>query len=173
MNSKAKRNSEKKSSGDRPIAVEEYARLVERLNEADIEAACSQDGADAGGVPPAWSTPRPMDKLREHREEPSVLSAPTHLYFEWERAQASRIVARGESLAAIGVHDGDEFHIDEDAELNDGDLVAAEGSGGRLLRRLRHVGGARLLCSGSPDLPAIALDNDFHSVGVVSLANYG
>ncbi|WP_230025853.1 hypothetical protein [Massilia sp. Bi118] len=165
MKSKAKRKSEDNHNA-RPLPVEEYAHLVEGLSEADIEAACAQDGAVPGGVPPAWSTRRPMNKSGERLNAPTVSGAPAPLWFEWERAQPCRIVARGEDLAALGIHDGDEFVIDGDAELNEGDLVALEGSQGRLLRRLRYVGGALLLCSGNLERPAIACDSKMLLVGV-------
>lgn len=89
MKSKAKRKSEDNHNA-RPLPVEEYAHLVEGLSEADIEAACAQDGAVPGGVPPAWSTRRPMDKSGERLNAPTVSGAPAPLWFEWERAQPCR-----------------------------------------------------------------------------------
>lgn len=170
MKSKAKPNRETDPHA-RPLPVEEFALLAEGLSEADIEAVCAKDGADVGGVPPAWSTPRPMNKLGERPDPPSFQLAPAQLWFEWEPGRACRIVARDEGLAVFGIHDGDEFDIDVDVKLDEGNLVAVEGIGGRLLRKLRHVGGVRLLCSGNPELPAIAFDDHFRCLGVASLAD--
>jgi len=169
MKSKAKRKSEDNHNA-RPLPVEKYARLVEGLSEVDIEAACVQDGADPGGVPPAWSTRRPVNESGERLGAPAAAVVPAPLRFEWERVQPCRIVARGEDLAALGIHDGEKFVIDGDAGLNEGDLVAVEGSDRRLLRMLRHVGGARLLCSGNPEFPAVALDDELRCLGVASPA---
>lgn len=169
MKSKEKPTSENGTTA-RPLPVEEFALLVEGLNAADIEDACAQDGAAPGGAPPAWPTLRAMDNLRE-RALGLLTSVPlARPWMEWDDASACRVVARGAGLSAIGVHDGDEFDIDGDAELNEGDLVAVEGKGRRLLRRLRHVGGARLLCSGKPELPAVALDDELRCLGVASPA---
>jgi len=167
MTSKAKRNSEEKSESAGHLPVEEFARLVEGLDAADIESACVQDGASPGGVPPGWAGTDVMERCKERMGSATKsYSQILAMRCEWEEAAEPRIVARGNDLAAIGVSDGDQFDIDDEIEPVEGDLVVAEGPCGRLLRKLRVVGGASLLCAGNPERPAVAVADGLRVLGV-------
>jgi len=173
MKNKAKRNSENKSIDDHPLPVEEFARLVEGLGAADIEWACAQDGASPGCAPPAWGESQALDVCKKRAAKAGAPDAwPSATRSEWEETTARRIVARGDDLAAIEIRDGDQFSIDGDIEPLEGDLVVAEGPRGRLLRKLRIVGGAWLLCSGNPERPAIPLDDGLRVLGVALKAAF-
>jgi hypothetical protein len=165
MKDKQTGNGKAKATRARELPVEEFARLVDSLDAASIESACAQDGAEPGGLPPGWadgaaSIALVMGRLREEgcsipENEPSSLAA------DWDGAWpvAKTIVARGEALAGFGIHDGDTLDVDPDSEPAEGDIVAANLPGmGRLLRQLRFVGGAALLCSSNPERPAIPVD---------------
>lgn len=150
--------------------VEEYALLVEGLDAAAIETACAQDGAAPGGVPPGW-TSRPS---RTKREPGSRLiqncldGSPYACAVAGPKANAefcplrpSHIVARGPDLAQLGIEDGDVFKILAESAAVEGSLVAMERPKcGLLIRRLRFIGGAPLLCLGANDRAAIPSDPD-------------
>lgn len=165
MKNTTKRNNKAKAPRARELPVEAFARLVDGLGAASIESACAQDGAAPGGLPPGWadgaaSIALVMGRLREERgliraSDPSSLAA------DWDGAWLSTgtIVARGEALAGFGIHDGDLLDVDLDSAPTEGDIVAADLPGmGQVLRQLRFVGGAALLCTSNPERPAIPVD---------------
>lgn len=167
MKNKTMRN-KAKAPRMRELPVEEFARLVDRLDAASIESACEQDGAAPGGLPPGWvdgaaSIALVMGRLCQEggsipESDPALLAA------DWDGAwpSAKTIVARGEALAGFGIHDGDTLDVDMDSEPAEGDIVAANLPGmGRILRQLRFVGGAALLCSSNPERPAIPVDPNY------------
>lgn len=179
MKNKAKRDSEKNANAAHALPVEEYARLVEGLDAADVEAACVDDGAAPGGVPPAWNSAAFSERLAKrllssHANAPAPEAA-------WDVRRDGPgglsgvqvpcvVIAHGRELSALGIEDGDALDVHEDATPREGDLVIADLVGlGRVLRRLRFVSGAALLCSQHPERPAISLnERDVALVKVVT-----
>ena len=169
MKSKAKQNTEDKSINARPLPVEEFARLVECLDEADIEAACAGDGAPPGGLPSAWSRDIVATLRLDSAIEPQKALATARQEWRASTTESSSpsfeltrgvVIACGNELAAVGVENGATLDIRSDIVAREGDLVIIELKGfGRLLRRLRFVGGAALLCSGNRERPAIPLED--------------
>lgn len=165
MKDKQAGNGKAKATRTHELPVEAFARLVDGLGAASIESACAQDGAAPGGLPPGWadgaaSIALVMGRLREERCSIPA-SDPSSLAADWDGAwpSARTIVARGEALAGFGIHDGDTLEVDLDSEPAEGDLVAADLPGmGQVLRQLRFVGGAALLCASNPERPAIPVD---------------
>lgn len=166
MKSKTKRENEKNSAVETALPVEEYALLVEGLDASNIEAACFQDGAAPGGLPPGWTCEALSEALakRSPRRGPGVSEAE---WVVWPDAPSGgldeqslcAIIASGRELSALGVANGETLDVHMDMEPSEGDLVIAELEGFRkLLRKLRFVGGAPLLCSGHVERPAIPLD---------------
>jgi len=169
MPKKSQRNKLAKPANARPLPAEEFARLVEGSSLDDIEASCAQHGAAPGGVPPAWDdcaswTFEPRHGAVHEQMNVRSFDARTRSALEEPRADfvqrsPERVVVQGDQLRALGIRHGDEFEVDMEAEATEGDLVIMERAGfGRLLRRLRFVGGAGLLCSDNPDRPAIPLE---------------
>jgi hypothetical protein len=165
MKDKQAGNGKAKATRTRELPVEEFARLVDGLDAASIESACAQDGAAPGGLPPGWvdgaaSVKLVMGRLRQ-QGSPTSDSNPSSLAADWDGAwpSAKMIVVRGEALAGFGIHDGDTLDVDLDSEPAEGDIVAADLPGmGPVLRQLRFVGGAALLCTSNPERPAIPVD---------------
>jgi hypothetical protein len=174
MKDKQAGNGKAKATRTRELPVEEFARLVDGLDAASIESACAKDGAEPGDVPPGWadsaaSVKLVMGRLRQ-QGCPTSDGNPPPLAADWDGAwpSAKTIVARGEALARFGIHDGDTLDVDLDSEPAEGDIVVANLPGmGRVLRQLRFVGGAALLCSSNPERPAIPVDQaDFPKLRV-------
>ena len=171
MPKKSQRNKSTKPANARPLPAEEFARLVEGSSLDDIEASCAQHGAVPGGVPPAWDDCASWTFEPRHgavREQMNARSFETRTRSTLDEPRADfvqrspkRVVAQGDQLRGLGISHGDEFEVDLEADATEGDLVIMERAGfGRLLRRLRFVGGAGLLCSDNPDRPAIPLEED-------------
>lgn len=171
MPKKSQRNKSTKPANARPLPAEEFARLVEGSSLDDIEASCAEHGAAPGGVPPAWDdcaswTFEPRHGAVHEQVIARSVEAQTRPTLDEPRADfvqrsPKRVVAQGDQLRALGIRHGDEFEVDLEADATEGDLVIMERAGfGRLLRRLRFVGGAGLLCSDNPDRPAIPLEED-------------
>jgi len=148
--------------------VEEYALLAEGLDAAAIESACAHDGAAPGGVPPGW-TSRPARARREAgsrhiqtRLDPGHSAcnvAGLESNAQFCAVRPGHVVARGPDLAQLGIQDGDVFKILAESAAVDGSLVAMERPKcGLLIRRLRFIGGAPLLCLGANDRAAIPLN---------------
>jgi len=166
MKSKAKPNSENDPCA-RPLPVEEFALLVEGLSEADIEAICAQDGASPDGVPLDWSGEAFSERLAERLGSSGPKSPESESEWDAWREKPSGslseqsscvIIARGRELSPLGVADGEALDVHVDMSPREGDLVIAELAGfGKLLRKLRFVGGVPLLCSEHVDRPAIPL----------------
>lgn len=166
MTNKAKPDSENDPRA-RPLPVEEFARLVEGLDSIDIETTCFQDGAEPGAVPPGWNGEAFTERLAERlRSSGSKFPESEPEWDAWrERPIGSLseqnscvIIARGRELSSLGVADGEELDVHLDMSPRERDLVIAELAGvGKLLRKLRFVGGAPLLCSEHVDRPAIPL----------------
>ena len=66
--------------------------------------------------------------------------------------------ARGDSLAAARIHDGDLLVVDRSVEAVDGDIVVAAADGGFVIRRLRRVGAGWGLDSAGSGKPRLAVD---------------
>lgn len=173
--------SEKKNTGTPPddaqtLPIERFALLVEGLDADAIESACVADGAAPGGVPPAWlapATPRARaagdSRLSAERAAWEGHSADARRPVnEWDfvSGESSRIVALGDGANPAEAGEGDFFVIDDSVPPRDGDTVIADlPRFGRLLRELRFVGGAALLCSLSPGRLAIPLNgSDFSTL---------
>ena len=157
-------------SQERELPIEAFARLVEGLDADAIEKACARDGAPPGGVPPAWSDPAGFTRYlaarcgaapkssaaRDCEERPSMGA----LLEEFTVATDGRLFARhfgapknerGESMA-LEILSG---------SPREGDWVAADIPGvGKLLRELRFVGGAALLCDPSGARLAVPVDEE-------------
>lgn len=90
--------------------------------------------------------------------------------------RATRAKVHGNSMAEAGLRDGDWVDIDADAEPVDGDIVLAEIDGaGQVLRRLRIIGGARVLVAANREAEPIAIcDPDRLAIhGVARIATRG
>ena len=171
MPNKSQRNKPTKPANTGPLPAEEFALLVEGSSLDDIEASCAQHGAAPGGVPPAWDdcaswTFEPRhgavhEQMNARSFETRTRSTLDEPRADFVQRSPKRVVAQGDQLCGLGISHGDEFDVDLEAEATEGDLVIMERAGfGRLLRRLRFVGGAGLLCSDNPDRPAIPLEED-------------
>lgn len=179
MKSKGQRKADAKADKALAYPAQEFLLRVEGLDAAAIDAACAQGGAVDGGVPPAW-TGLPRWASARPSKSASVLDAhvaedfvfPTVEEGDFTREQDGRVFARGDALATKGIRDGDALKTLADVDAREGDLVIFERPGfGRLLRELRFVGGAALLCSANPERPAVPLeDGELSQLRVVVLA---
>lgn len=179
MKSKGHRKANAKADKALAYPAEEFLLRVEGLDADAIDAACAQGGAVDGGVPPAW-TGLPLWAPARPSESSSVLDAnvaedfvfPTVEEGDFTRQQDGRIYARGNAMADRGIRDGDALKTLADVDAREGDLVVLERRGfGRLLRELRFVGGAALLCCANPERPAVPLeDGELSQLRVVVLA---
>ncbi|QJE02516.1 hypothetical protein HH212_22905 [Massilia forsythiae] len=175
MKSKGKRQANLKAGNAYAYPVQEFLLLVEGLDAAAIAAACEQGGAVEGGVPPAWAgLPNRMSTFLAQAEQampPAAddIASASIVAGDFAREQDGRVFARGNAMNARGVRDGDELKTLADVEPCEGDLVILERAGfGRLLRELRFLGGAALLCSGNPEQPAVPLrDGELSQLRVV------
>lgn len=155
-------------SQGRELPIEAFARLVEGLDDDAIEKACARDGAQPGGVPPAWSDPAGFTRYLAARcgAAPKSLAACDcderrsmgALLEEFTIATDGRLFARhfgtpenGKSMA-LEILSG---------SPREGDWVAADIPGvGKLLRELRFVGGVALLCDPSGARLAVPVDEE-------------
>jgi hypothetical protein len=148
------------------LPIEAFARLVEGLDADDVENACAQDGAAPGGLPPAWADHAAisryfsarcsaLDRAASGMETMAPMGA---LFDEFVEMPDGRLFRRdvgpdqARAVSAIEL----ELSMEQPKE---GDLVAADIPGvGMLLRVLRIVGGAALLCADSGDELAIPIE---------------
>lgn len=157
---KGKKQSQIDSQGSqaRELPIEEFARLVEGLDADAIERACARDGAPPGGAPPAWSDPAALTRYFSARSAGSASTsvasqtsnAPSStgkLLNEFTVAVDGRLTAQGAAAAEMGASDDVALEILAEPPI-EGAWVAADIPGiGKLLRKLRFVGGAAILCA--------------------------
>jgi hypothetical protein len=139
----------------RELPIEAFARLVEGLDVVGVENACAQDGAPAEGLPPAWSDREALARYFKARCAASALDgaasglktvAAGALFEEFVAMPDGRLFRRAHGPHQAGAEGAVELALSTELP-KEGDMVAADIPGvGRLLRELRFVGGAALLC---------------------------
>jgi hypothetical protein len=152
------------------LPIEAFARLVEGLDADAVENACAQDGAAPGGLPQAWSDRQALARYFKARCAASALdgaasgsetaSPPGGLFEEYVAMPDGRLSRRDGGSGQACADGAVEFRLSTEQPA-EGDLVAADIPGvGRLLRKLRIIGGAALLCDPFGDKLAIPLDEE-------------
>lgn len=173
------RRSPKRASGaSRHLsAAEALMRELEGVEPEELERL-----SVAAGLPPGQE-PNMGSRLpyRMDRSASSPLGAPASQDFDWALVHkpiwdeaaaplpASRARVRGDAMRDAGLRDGDVVELDLDMEPEDGDIALAEVDGiGRVLRRLRIIGGVQVLCAAHPNVPSIPVEDPsqvtFHGV---------
>jgi hypothetical protein len=141
----------------RELPIEAFARLVEGLDADDVENACAQDGAPAEGLPPAWSDRQALARYFKARCADSALdgiasglktlASAGALFDEFVAMPDGRLFRRAHGPHQAGAEGAMELALSTELP-KEGDLVAVDIPGvGRLLRELRFVGAAALLCA--------------------------
>ena len=174
------------ASSARAAALEAFIFETEGLTPADMDRINSEHGLEAGDAPmESYRLDRLADMraLRACDSDSAADHSPSALHVH--RAvrddgggigRATRAKVHGHAMVDAGLNDGDWVDIDADAEPVDGDIVLAEIDGSaRVLRRLRIIGGARVLVAANREVEAITiLEADRLTIhGVARLAARG
>lgn len=172
------------ASSARAAALEAFILATEGLTPADMERINAEHGLAADApLEDAFRLDWPAMRAARLASDISTGCAPSAPFIHRPARDdgggtcgATRAKVYGNSMVDAGLGDGDWVDIDADAEAVDGDIVLAEIDGaGKVLRRLRLIGGARVLVAANPEVEAITiLESDRLTIhGVARLAPRG
>lgn len=180
-----RRQHKRESSASRPLrAVEALMLELEGVDPGELERLSVAAGLAPGQAPDlgAHGAYR-MDRSGAEKANPKPVSAPTAPSFDWALVHkpvrdgvaaalpSGRVRVHGDAMRDAGLRHGDIVELDLDMEPEDGDIVLAHVEGvGRVLRRLRIIGGAQVLSAAEAGVPSIAVADEgqitFHGVVV-------
>lgn len=165
MNRKREReatNPSQDASTARLAALEAFLFETEGLTPADLEMLNAKHGLAAGdALDEAFRLDWLADRRSRAAHQNGAQPAPSFIHRparDHSAGGATRAKVYGDSMIDAGMRDGDWVEIDADAEPVDGDVVLAEiDGGGRVLRTLKIIGGARVLVAANPNVEPIVI----------------
>ncbi len=177
------RSPKRASTASKPLsAVEALMLELEGVGPAELEKLSVAAGLPPGKSPDVGALPGyRLDHSGAALGKAAQPSEPNAQSYDWALVHkpsrdnvaaalpTDQARAHGDAMRDAGIRDGDILRLDLDMEPEDGDIVLAHVEGmGRVLRRLRIIGGAQVLSAASPGVPAIPVEDPsqvtFHGV---------
>lgn len=182
-----RRSPKRASTASKPLsAVEALMLELEGVGPAELERLSLADGLPPGQAP-EMNVHRGyrMDRSGAALGKTAPPAEPRAQNYDWAlvhkpaRDEVAATLpedqarAHGDAMRDAGIRNGDILELDLDMEPEDGDIVIAHVEGvGRVLRRLRIIGGVHVLTAASRGTPAIPVDDPsqvtYHGVVVQS-----